>query len=106
MPQQDLISQQQQQGRSWRHRLRHLLCCVAPPPSQHQQQAAQFGACSAADLQLVNTLYSLPPQVRVCVFVCMLCVCVEVGGEGECGCSPGVCCWWRLSLFFWEGGAF
>lgn len=46
--------QQPQNGRSWRHRLRHLLCCVAPPP--------QGPGCSAADLQLVNTLYQLPPQ--------------------------------------------
>lgn len=42
-------------SRSWRHRLRHLLCCVAPPPQGPP-------GCSAADLQLVNTLYQLPPQ--------------------------------------------
>lgn len=47
--------QQSQNGRSWRHRLRHLLCCVAPPPQGN-------AGCTAADLQLVNTLYQLPPQ--------------------------------------------
>jgi len=57
--QQDQYQYQQQRqpqsGRSWRHRLRHLLCCVAPPAQGPQ-------GCSAADLQLVNTLYQLPPQ--------------------------------------------
>lgn len=53
--QQQQLAPPQPGSRSWRHRLRHLLCCVAPPPQGPS-------GCSAADLQLVNTLYQLPPQ--------------------------------------------
>jgi hypothetical protein len=53
--QQQQLAPPQPGSRSWRHRLRHLLCCVAPPPQGPP-------GCSAADLQLVNTLYQLPPQ--------------------------------------------